>query len=192
MPDGVFIAGTAGTVTQFRHDRRDRGGGTRRSRCRRQRNQRPQRLVGRADLREFRWRPDQGRLRYRRQFRHDRRHRSSDGVVLGAGGSVTNGQSGSSAGLISGWTSGVLIAGTAGTVTNFGTITGFRRHGVLLSAGGSVTNGQSGRPPRLIAGIRLWRVSSAAAAGTVTNFGSISGARPVVAPPAWTSLLAAA
>src|SRR5205823_7269651 len=48
------------------------------------------------------------------------------GISLGAGGSVTNGQSGSAGGYITAASNGVeiyLTGTTSGTVTNFGTIT---------------------------------------------------------------------
>ncbi|MGC2413234.1 MAG: hypothetical protein WA459_11135, partial [Stellaceae bacterium] len=96
------------------------------------------------------------------------------GVYLGLGGSVTNGQSGSSSGLISGATYGVKFE-HAGTVANFGTITGSNNSGVYLRAGGSVTNGQSGSPAGLISG-QSDGVQIDSGAGTVTNFGTIAGA----------------
>ena len=67
---------------------------------------------------------------------------------------MTNGQSGASAARIAGAIDGVDISGTAGTVTNFGTITGISE-GVSLSSlivGGSVINGQGGASSALISG----------------------------------------
>jgi hypothetical protein len=101
----------------------------------------------------------------------------------GAGGSVTNGQSGSTAGLITGTALGVDIGGGSGTVTNFGTIEGavWIRGGtgtvtnlgtmsfVLLLAGGSVTNGQSGSSGGLMRGVEIY------GSGAVTNFSLIDG-----------------
>ncbi|HEV8679711.1 MAG TPA: calcium-binding protein, partial [Stellaceae bacterium] len=96
----------------------------------------------------------------------------SGGVLLFAGGSVTNGTSGASAALISGSVVGLQIAGSAGTVDNFGTITGTGSigTGVALLAGGSVTNGATGR----ILGISYAAYVSGGA-GTVANLGTISG-----------------
>src|SRR4029077_18568598 len=46
----------------------------------------------------------------------------SDGVQLTAGGTVTNGASGSTAAMITGVVDGVIISGSAWTVINFGTV----------------------------------------------------------------------
>ncbi len=77
------------------------------------------------------------------------------GVELAQGGSVTNGQSGSSGGYIYGYSSGIYIYGRTnggtslgtGTVTNFGTVSSnsdFGNNGIALMDGGTVTNGASG------------------------------------------------
>jgi len=73
--------------------------------------------------------PIRWHLRYRgfcldpRQFGHNHRFGAAGyGISLASGGSVTNGQSGGAGGLIAGQSSGVAIAGTTGTVVNFGTI----------------------------------------------------------------------
>ncbi len=97
---------------------------------------------------------------------------TDDGIYLGAGGRVTNGRSGSSAGLISGGGSGVVIQGGAGTLANFGTIAGGNRDGVGLLAGGSVTNGHSGSSRGLISGY-FHGVEIEGTSGTVANFGTI-------------------
>jgi len=107
----------------------------------------------------------------------------SDAVDLAAGGSVTNGQSGSAIGSIAGQSNGIDIAGSRGTVTNFGTITAsgaeyyyFRYAiglGVHLDAGGSVTNGQSGSTGGLITGNDIG--VDIGGSGTVANFGMIEG-----------------
>jgi hypothetical protein len=73
--------------------------------------------------------------------------RPGAGVHLTGGGVVTNGQSGSSTGLIKGGAAGVNIEGASGNVTNFGRIESSDSDfaaGVYLQAGGSVTNGESG------------------------------------------------
>jgi hypothetical protein len=96
------------------------------------------------------------------------------GVHLTAGGVVTNGQSGSSSGLIRGGGSGVYIEGGSGNVTNFGTIESLEDTigssvAVLLQAGGSVENFGTISGPR---GIKF----SGTLPGTVTNAGTINGA----------------
>ena len=95
------------------------------------------------------------------------------GVELAAGGSVTNGQSGSPAGLIAGGGSnnyaGVAILGGVGTVTNFGTIQG-RTSAVILGAGGNVANFGTIDGPFSGSGIMLGALAS-----TVTNAGTIIG-----------------
>ena len=100
----------------------------------------------------------------------------SAGVSLDDGGQVTNGQSGSTAGLIVGTTGDtVAIAGTAGTIVNFGTIqeTTGAVATVALSAGGTVANGAVGATSALITGpgIGIYVNNNP---GTVTNFGRIA------------------
>ncbi len=95
-------------------------------------------------------------------------HGGNLAVYLGAGGTVTNQQSG----VIDG--SGGVGIGGLGTVLNLGTITGTASHfgpGVLLDGGG-VANGASGVTDALIAGIHRG-VEIYSAAGTVTNYGTI-------------------
>jgi hypothetical protein len=92
---------------------------------------------------------------------------NSAGVHLTAGGVVTNGQSDSTGGLITGAGSGIVITGGSGTVTNSGTIQS-GGYGVELAAGGTVINAgfiQGDYP----AAVALW------GGGTVTNFGTIYG-----------------
>jgi hypothetical protein len=92
---------------------------------------------------------------------------NSAGVHLTAGGVVTNGQSDSTGGLITGAGSGIVITGGSGTVTNSGTIQS-GGYGVRLAAGGTITNSgliQGDYP----AAVALW------GGGTVTNFGTIYG-----------------
>ncbi len=121
------------------------------------------------------------------------RAEGGSGVYLEAGGSVVNGESGSTGGLIQGgvfitgdssgtvtnfglisaYGGGIGISADSGTVVNFGTINGlsfddwFQGHGVILGHG-SVTNGQSGSITGDETGVRV--IDS-----TVTNFGSIIG-----------------
>ena len=68
---------------------------------------------------------------------------TSNGVYLTAGGTVTNGASGATGALITGY-DGVRISGAAGTIANFGTIesigTGFGAQAVDLLSGGTITN----------------------------------------------------
>ena len=54
------------------------------------------------------------------------------GIDLTDGGSITNGTSASTAYLIEGSTSGVVITGAAGTIANFGIISGASGRGVYL------------------------------------------------------------
>ncbi|MEJ0019026.1 MAG: Hint domain-containing protein [Acetobacteraceae bacterium] len=115
---------------------------------------------------------------------------SSKGVQLRQGGTVVNGQSGSTAGQIYGYSAGVYVYGPtsggtslgAGTVTNFGTIIGRSLFGIDLRDGGTVTNGASGAASAYVYGasygVAIDFVNAAAApnvTGTVTNFGTISG-----------------
>jgi hypothetical protein len=98
-----------------------------------------------------------------------------EAVHLTAGGVVTNGQSGSSDGIIRGRGTVVDIEGGSGNVTNFGTIEGSGSdftYGVLLRDGGSVSNGESGSTGGSIVGgtgVSIW------GSGTVINFGTIAG-----------------
>ena len=114
------------------------------------------------------------------------------GISLVAGGNVTNGQSGSTTGLVTGYACGV----SGGTVTNFGTISATSAYGSGVQGGAvanlgtikgfrgvysnlsapSITNGQSGSSAGLIAGYGQDGVSITGTGGTVTNFGTITGA----------------
>ena len=91
----------------------------------------------------------------------------SNGVVLQAGGRVTN----TGTGLIKGYF-GIYIDGGAGTVNNSGTIIGTQANGVVLLDGGSVTNTGTG----LIEGY-FGVATSPTNPGvtTVTNSGTIIG-----------------
>src|SRR5207248_4700949 len=98
-------------------------------------------------------------------------------VYLAAGGTVTNGSSVNSTALISatGDGEGVLITGSLGTVTNFGTIQqligpfNVRAFAVYLNAGGTVTNNAGGVIQGAADGVILFGT------GGVTNAGSIGG-----------------
>ncbi len=100
---------------------------------------------------------------------------SNRGILLSAGGSVTN-QSG---GQISGW-SGVYVNGASGHLLNSGTIQGLGTNygwGIKMLAGGSVTNTASGsisggRSPN--AGPSVNGGINIQGAGTVVNYGIIS------------------
>ena len=65
-------------------------------------------------------------------------------VYIHGGGSVTNGKTGTSVGLISGGYNGIGIRGGAGTVANAGSITSVTKNGVYLNGGGTVTNQAGG------------------------------------------------
>ncbi len=96
---------------------------------------------------------------------------SSNGIELLAGGFVTNGASGSAAGLITANLNGIEIEGKPGTVVNYGAILGLGRSGtgVLLGAGGTVVS------QGLIEGTTNG-VAIAGGAGTVSNAGTIVSA----------------
>jgi hypothetical protein len=88
---------------------------------------------------------------------------------------VTNRASVASGALITAPSIAVDISGSAGTVTNYGTIsgTGTSGSGVHLYAGGTVTNGADGATAALITGADSG-VNITGAAGTVTNAGTIT------------------
>ncbi len=87
------------------------------------------------------------------------------GILLNSGGTVINGGTGTKSASISGSSAsaGVEIRSAAGTVTNFGAITG--AVGIELQRGGTVTNALSAS---------ITRVDISGAAGRVTNFGVIA------------------
>ncbi len=89
---------------------------------------------------------------------------SSNAINLGAGGGLTNGASGSTAGLITGLQGGINISGSAGTITNFGTVSQTSTAGnnaINLGAGGTITN--------------LGTVSAAGTNASAVQFGVIGG-----------------
>ncbi len=96
------------------------------------------------------------------------------GILLEQGGTVINGQSGSTvaAAYIGGAGEAIDITGAAGSVANYGTIHG-AGDGVFLEQGGAVTNGASGATSAGITGSS--GVNVANVSGTVTNDGTISG-----------------
>lgn len=100
----------------------------------------------------------------------------SYGIQLSGGGSVANA---GTASLIEGYFSGVSISGSAGTVTNLGTILAgstYATAGVSLGAGGSVDNSGTAS---LIEGYS-YGVEISGGAGTVTNAGTIEGGSGIV------------
>ncbi len=66
----------------------------------------------------------------------------------------------------------MFVAGGAGTVLNYATVTGGSADGVCLYEGGIVTNGASGATAGLIEGY-AWGVEVHNSAGTVVNFATI-------------------
>ncbi|MEO8927574.1 MAG: hypothetical protein ABI306_10480, partial [Caulobacteraceae bacterium] len=98
-----------------------------------------------------------------------------DGVILGAGGVVTNGSTKDTAARIVGET-GVVAHQDAATVKNFGTIEGYSaavgNFGVYLSSKGSVINGAATDTKALIQGVGAGVYASYGA--SVVNFGTIT------------------
>jgi outer membrane autotransporter protein len=84
---------------------------------------------------------------------------------MGINGSVNN----LTGGIITGGTNGVEIAGAAGSVTNAGSITGYRRDGVYMGTNGSVNNLTGGSITGGANGVEI------AGIGSVVNAGSIIG-----------------
>ncbi|HET6607782.1 MAG TPA: hypothetical protein VFG62_13975 [Rhodopila sp.] len=100
------------------------------------------------------------------------------GVYLGDGGAVTNGASGStvSSAYIGGYRYGVKFgAGGAGTLTNFGTVSGVTDHPAVLMTTGTIVNGPSGATGALIRGGDQASAVLISGAGTVVNYGTILG-----------------
>ena len=79
-------------------------------------------------------------------------------------------------GLISGLFYGVEIAGSSGTVTNFGTIQSpGGNSGVYTALGALVTNGASGATTALIDGNFGVDIARLGGSGTLVNFGTVTG-----------------
>ena len=95
------------------------------------------------------------------------------GTCLDSGGSVINGLTG----FIDAPDTGVMIAGSSGTVVNLGTVVSHNGAGVGLSAGGSVTNGASGATAASIGGVSNG-VVIAGTTGSVANYGTIASSGP--------------
>ena len=103
------------------------------------------------------------------------------GVLLTAGGSVTNGAGNASAKIsgvgsvgVSGTSFGLFVTGNPATVTNYGTIDGgpaVGSEGAELDQGGNVTNHSGGT----IRGTGFGLFVTGNGGGTVTNAGAISG-----------------
>ena len=99
---------------------------------------------------------------------------NTNGVLLTAGGRITNGSAADTTALISDPRRGVGIDGGAGAVTNFGTIENAgASSSVVLKASGTVINGSSTSTAALIASNGGTGVYITGGAGTVTNFGTI-------------------
>lgn len=109
------------------------------------------------------------------------------GVLLAAGGSIANGSSGSTAASITGYDTGIYVAGAAGAITNYGHIGETSaadaakavgtQAGVDLKAGGVVRNGSSARSAASISGVVGIDLYGT---GTVTNYGSINGTQSAI------------
>ncbi len=97
------------------------------------------------------------------------------GVQMNGGGVVANGAATDRTAVISGYT-GLEIQGAAGTVTNFGTITGVgvgaTQAGLVLKGGGNLTNGGAHDTTALIQGATGVALDGG---GTLTNFGTVNG-----------------
>jgi hypothetical protein len=101
---------------------------------------------------------------------------TGQGIFLEAGGSVTNGGSGSSA-LING-VFGVQISGAAGTVDNMGTVEASADPGVFLLSGGSVTNLANGSQSAVIEGALAQGIFPGATGVLVEGGGTVTNGAP--------------
>ena len=98
----------------------------------------------------------------------------SDGLLLAAGGTVTNGGSSNTKALIEGYFAGVYVAARLASVANFGTIIAAVSEGIFIGGGGQVVNGSATSTSALISG-EIGVYVAPAVATTVTNFGTIRG-----------------
>jgi hypothetical protein len=99
-----------------------------------------------------------------------------EGVGLFGDGAVTNGSAQDTSALIDGLAAGVVIAGPAGTVSNFGTIEADGSSGStgVYLGGGTLTNGSAADTTAVIVGSTGVEIGAGGGA-TVTNFGTLHG-----------------
>ena len=102
-----------------------------------------------------------------------------DGAALFAGGTITNGATGSIEGLVGAHAAGVFVQGGSGNLQNDGIVKG-NNFGVFLLAGGSVTNGAGNASASISAeGVGVsgtsFGVFVTGNSATVTNYGTIDG-----------------
>jgi hypothetical protein len=103
-----------------------------------------------------------------------------DGAALFAGGTITNGATGSIEGLVGPVAAGVSIEGGSGNLKNDGIVEG-NNFGAFLAAGGSVTNGAGDASANISGGSVGGSETSfgllvTGNPATVTNYGTIDGA----------------
>ena len=106
----------------------------------------------------------------------------AQGIYLENGGVVTNGSANDTTARISGYRA-VRVHKAAGTVTNYGTMTGVARTAVYLDYSGVVTNGPGGDTTATISGTNgvIINYSKALPLATVVNYGTVSGTDTVAA-----------
>ena len=102
-----------------------------------------------------------------------------DGAALFAGGTITNGTTGSIEGLVGAHAAGVFVQGGSGNLQNDGIVKG-NNFGVFLLAGGSVTNGAGNASASISAeGVGVsgtsFGIFVTGNPATVTNYGTIDG-----------------
>jgi hypothetical protein len=102
-------------------------------------------------------------------------------ILLDAGGTVINGSASDTGARIDGGSAGVLIFGTTGKVSNFGTIDTASGPGVSVGVypgtGGTIVNGSAADAAASISGAIGVALDEP---GTVTNYGAISGSQAAV------------
>jgi hypothetical protein len=104
------------------------------------------------------------------------------GVYLQGAGTIVNGASNAPTPLIAGVNFGIVMAGSSGLVSNYGTIAGgigsLGSHvypvGIYVEGQGVVVNGAANATTALISGVNYGIEMATGAAGTVTNFGTIA------------------